>query len=146
MNCHHAKARKWANHYRRNHGPFNHRRRKARWSKFNAGWAYPPANVQEFDDRYELSLFASGFSKSDFKIALENNILTVSVDQVEAKAPNNASWRRREFFTKNFERRFELNEKIDQDGIKAEYKDGVLEISLPKLEEFYTTRRDITIE
>ncbi len=46
--------------------------------KFHQAWNYPPINVQEFDDRYEAYVYASGFSKKDFALTVRDNVLIIS--------------------------------------------------------------------
>lgn len=117
-----------------------------RWGKhqnFRSGGNYPPVNVEELDDRYELFLYAAGFSKSDFQISLVDNILTVKVKNQENQEEKN--WSRQEFSSKGFERKFELNEKIDSDKIEAKYTNGVLQLTLAKIEGSETIRTEIDI-
>ena len=105
----------------------------------------PPVNVEEFDDKYELSVFAAGYSKGDFNVNLENDELVVSAKVSETQGAENGNWRRKEFRPRGFERHFILNEKVDKDAVSAKYKDGVLTITLPKLSGFETTRAEIKI-
>lgn len=109
---------------------------------YQSGFHQPPANVSEEDDKYELHLYAPGYNKSDFVIALIDHKLSISVDQKEAEKAN---WKRHEYFPKGFVRQFELNEKIDSAAISAKYESGVLIVSLPKLEGFETARKEIAI-
>ncbi len=102
----------------------------------------PPANVKELDDKYELHLYAPGYEKSDFSIALIDKNLSISVD---TKNENQTNWKRQEFIPKGFTRQFELNEKIEKASINAQYKNGVLIISLPKSAGFETERQNIKI-
>jgi len=125
------------------------RRRRAhffeQWAKhkgFGHHSAHPPVNVQEEDDKYLLFLYAPELSKADFKIALTDRLLSISAAAKEQPA---GKWRRREFEAGGFKRQFELNDKIDTESITAEYKEGVLKVTLQKLEGFTTTRSDITV-
>lgn len=107
---------------------------------------YPPVNVQELDDRYELFLFAPGLSKEDFKIALKENYMTIAVDKKEEEEiEEGAFWKRKEFSQTGFKRKFELNEKIDLNSIKAKYDNGILQLTLAKLEGEETIRKDIFV-
>ena len=119
-----------------------HPRRKAWREHFRSSFNTPPANVQELDDKYELYLFAPGYQKSDFVIALIDQTLSISVkDKEEAEG----TWKRKEFTPKGFVRKFELNEKIDKGSISAKYENGVLIITMAKLEGFETARQEIEI-
>ena len=132
---------KWKSHHR------HHRARKfERWAKrFGAGRFYPPVNVQELDDRYELFLYAPELTKDDFKISLTDRILTIEVEEQEQSTPENSTWRRKEFTPGGFRRQFELNEKIDTESINAEYAEGVLKVTFSKLEGFETIRQEISV-
>lgn len=133
------------NQYRTPHfGPCGtHKRKQARKSKFQASLNYPPANVKELDDRYELYLYAPGYEKSDFIIALIDDRLSISVKE---KDQPDESWKRKEFTQQEFVRQFELSDKVDKAAIVAKYEKGILILSLPKLEEFETTRQEIEID
>jgi HSP20 family protein len=99
----------------------------------------PATNISETDQAYNLEMAVPGFSKEDFRIDLEKNILTVSSvkEEKEEKKDEKAecNCHRREFGHSNFSRSFSLPEEVDKDGIKAEYNNGVLMITLPKKEE-----------
>ena len=117
-------------------------RRHAWKENFKAAFNNPPANVLELDDKYELHLFAPGYVKSDFLIAVLDQALSISVkDKVEEEA----NWKRKEYSPKGFLRQFELNEKIDKSTILAKYENGVLILNLPKLEGFETARQEIEV-
>lgn len=140
--------------YHHRGGYKSHRRahhRAAKWQKWAEAMAnrsgYPPVNIKEFDDRFELSLFAPGFTKKDFQIKLTNQVLSISVEaKKESKDDvDQSNWRRREFGEGGFNRRFELGDQIDSSDIKAEYKGGVLTLTLAKAEGHETQRRDIDI-
>jgi len=106
---------------------------------------FPRVNVQELDDRYELFLYAAGYSKSDFKVDLSDNTLIIAANSTTENEAN-YNWRRQEFKPRKFERQFELNDKIDKASITAKYEDGVLKVTLAKLEGFETVRREVEIE
>lgn len=92
----------------------------------------PAVNVVEDEKSYSIEMAAPGVAKEDFKIDLDNNMLTISNKQEESKEENKTSYLRREFSYSNFERSFELPDSIDVANIKANYNSGVLSISLPK--------------
>ena len=134
-------------HAKPHHG---HRRRHRdhkfqQWAKargFGPGRFYPPVNVQENDDHYLLFLYAPDLEKSDFTISLTDRVLTISAPSKDAETQK---WRRQEYTAGGFERQFELNEKIDTEGIEAVYEEGVLKLTLPKLEGFTTSRSEIEV-
>lgn len=141
----HAFHHHWKSHY-----PKRWHRRAGKFEKWArargfSGRIYPPVNVQELDDRYELFLYAPELTKEDFNISLTDRILTIEVEEKEAATPENSRWRRKEFSPGGFRRQFDLNEKIDTESIEAEYADGVLKVTLSKLEGFETVRQDIQV-
>ncbi len=118
---------------------------KKAWKEHQrASFSTPPANVKELDESYELHLFAPGFEKHDFVIALTDNHLSITVDKKEEASAGN--WKRQEYTPKGFVRQFELNDKIDKSAIKGRYENGVLIVNLPKLEGFETSRHEIEID
>lgn len=94
-----------------------------------------PVNIHETDNSYELHLVAAGLKKEDFRINIEKNILTVSVEQKEEnKEGQEGKWIRNEYKMKSFKRSFSLNDKVDTGKIAAKYADGILTVTLPKKE------------
>lgn len=104
---------------------------------FNGRMAYEPAvNIIETDDYFSIELAAPGYNKKDFKINLDNDELTISVENKDQKENEKVNYARKEFGYGPFEKVFTLPEgTIDGNKIKANYQDGVLYILLPKLEE-----------
>ena len=111
---------------------------------------FPPVNVEELDDRYEISLFAAGYSKSDYLITFVDEELNVSAKKVKleetSQEEDKQTWQKREFKPRGFERRFILNNKIDKEAMSAKFKDGVVTITLPKLAGQERVRREIEID
>jgi len=95
----------------------------------------PAVNIRENEDGFVLEMAAPGMQKSDFKINLDNNVLTLSSEKQEEKEESNERYSRREFNYGSFTRSFSLPKTINLDKIKADYKDGILSINLPKREE-----------
>lgn len=98
------------------------------------GSTLPSANLKETDTKMEIDLAVPGMKKEDFKIQLENDILSVSCEKKEEKEENNMDekYTRREFSYQSFYRSFHLPNYVKQDEIKAEYKDGLLQIVISK--------------
>ena len=106
------------------------------WSHTNrkVGLSFPAVNVKEDEDSFEVEVAAPGLNKADFKIELENDVLTISSEKEKSEA--DANYTRREFGYASFRRTFSLPEdKVDGEHVKANYADGVLHILLPKKEE-----------
>jgi HSP20 family protein len=103
----------------------------------NIGTRIPAVNIQEFEDNFMLAVAAPGKSKKEFNIELDNNILTISSEENEKQGSTdeNGRFTRKEFNYNNFRRDFSLPETVESDKISASYKNGILEITLPKKEE-----------
>jgi HSP20 family protein len=96
----------------------------------------PAVNVKETEDDYLIEVAAPGMKKDDFKINLDNDRLTISSEKEDEDADNEDDYTRREFCYQSFQRSFNLPERlVDTEKIKAEYKNGVLNVTLPKREE-----------
>jgi len=94
----------------------------------------PAANVLENEDGFKVELATPGLSKKDLTIKVENEVLTISAD-IKAEASDGEKAHRREFNYNNFTRTFQLPDTVDATGIKANYKNGILTLSIPKKEE-----------
>ena len=105
----------------------------------------PAANIIDNAKDFTIQLAVPGMSKDDFKISLENDILSISVDMGENEEKESMNFTRREFRFDSFCRSFSLPENINQEKIKADYKNGVLSILLPKAEEAKVKGREIKI-
>ena len=79
-----------------------------------------------------LELAAPGMKKNDFKVGVEDDVLTISAEREETKEENEEMYNRREFTYASFQRKFTLPETIDANKVTAKYEDGVLLLSLPK--------------
>ena len=97
----------------------------------------PSVNVKETADAFIVEMAAPGMSKQDFKIELENNVLTISSEvQHENEHKEGETYTRKEFSYQSFQRSFNLNNQVvDDANIQATYKDGILFLNLPKKEE-----------
>jgi HSP20 family protein len=102
---------------------------------FGRRFSDPAANIIENPDSFQLDLAAPGLKKDDFKINLENNILTVSSEVQDEKAEEGKNYSRKEFYYGSFSRSFTLPKSIDLDKISADYESGILKVKLPKKEE-----------
>ena len=107
---------------------------------------FPPVNIAEKNDAYNLQVAAPGFEKSDFKIKLDGNILTISVEKTAETKSETEKLIRREFSAKSFKRTFTVDEKIDATNINAKYENGILHVGLPKKEEVKAAAKEITIQ
>jgi len=102
---------------------------------FGKRFSDPAANIIENSDSFHLEIAAPGMVKDDFKINLENNVLTISAEVEDQKREEGKNFSRKEFYYGSFSRSFTLPKTIDVDNINAEYESGILKIVLPKKEE-----------
>lgn len=105
----------------------------------------PAVNIKDQKDQYLIEFAAPGLNKEDFKIDLDNYVLTVSSEKKEEKEEKESSYSRREFVFNSFTRSFTLPKSVNIDKIKADYSNGILAISVPKKEEEMKLSRQIEI-
>lgn len=96
----------------------------------------PAVNVKEDKEAFRLEVAAPGYTKTDFNIQLDHNLLTISSERKHEAEEKAEGYTRKEFSLKSFKRSFNLPENtIDADKINAKYENGILSIELPKREE-----------
>jgi HSP20 family protein len=95
----------------------------------------PAVNIVESKDDYRIEVAAPGLTKEDFKVNLENNVLTVSSEKEENREEKDEKIMRKEFSYYSFNRSFTLPVTVNSEKIKATHKDGILQIMIPKKEE-----------
>lgn len=105
----------------------------------------PAVNIAETANEFHIELAAPGLKKDDFKIALEKNVLSVSVEKAIETADDTKKYNKREYSFNSFVRSFTLPESADHAKIDAAYEDGVLNITVAKKEESKEVTREITI-
>lgn len=106
----------------------------------------PAVNISETNEEYHIELAAPGLKKEDFKIQMDGNVLSISVEQQKENEVKQKKYNKREYSYSSFVRSFTLPEGADDARIEAAYADGVLKISLPKKEEAKSTSRQIEIK
>ena len=95
----------------------------------------PAVNIIEGKDDYRIEVAAPGLDKKDFKIDLDNNVLTISSEREEKHEEKDDRFMRREFNYTSFSRSFTLPESVEGDRITAKHSEGVLTVVIPKREE-----------
>ena len=116
---------------------FNFNQPSANWSLSRVGSNVPAVNIREDDDKYQLEVAAPGMRKEDFKVMLEDGMLTVSTEQKQENEEKDerGAYTKREFSYHSFSRSFRLPDSCVQEQIQARYADGVLHLEIPKKEE-----------
>lgn len=97
-------------------------------------FSIPPANIVESKIDFRIEIAVPGFEKSDFDINVEKNLLTISVDKTIDTNTEDEGYNLKEFSFNTFSRSFRLSDKVNKDKINAIYKNGILQLSLPKME------------
>ena len=97
----------------------------------------PAVNVRETNDEFTIEVAAPGMKREDFKVELDNNMLTISSErETKQDQQQNENYTRREFNYQYFQRSFTLPEnKVEGEKITARYTDGILHITVPKKDE-----------
>ena len=103
---------------------------------FNRRHSVPSVNSVENNDSFEIDLAVPGMKKDDFTIELNDKILVISSDN--SNYDQNERTRLNEFNYSSFQRSFRVPESVELDKIKANYKNGILKIKLPKRKDSIT--------
>ena len=99
---------------------------------FNQG-AYPKVNVYEYDDKIGIVAEIPGLDKSNVSVDVEEQVLTISGDK-HGFDSDGGKCITRELKQSAFKRSFNLGEHLDGTNVSAKFKDGMLSISVPKIE------------
>jgi HSP20 family protein len=108
----------------------------ANWK--SSGATLPAVNVRETNDDFRIEVAAPGLKRDDFKVELDNNVLTISSQREDTheEKERDGSYTRREFSYRSFQRSFSLPEsKVEGDKITARYEEGILQVTVPKRED-----------
>jgi HSP20 family protein len=95
----------------------------------------PAVNIIEGKEEYRIEVAAPGLNKEDFKVNLENNLLTVTSEKEEKQENKDDKVMRKEFNYYSFSRSFTLPQTVNAEKIRATHKDGILQVIIPKKEE-----------
>ena len=91
-------------------------------------------NVYEYDDKVGVVAEIPGLDKKQLSVDVEDGVLTISGDKHSAFENEGAKVLRRELKQSSFKRQFELGDLLDGKNISANFKDGLLSVSIPKIE------------
>lgn len=106
---------------------------------------YVPVNIKETGNGYILEVVAPGFEKPDFKVNIDNNVLTISAEKRSEEKTESEKQIRKEYSYRSFKRSFTIDDKIDATAIDASYVNGVLKLNLPKKTEVREAAKDIKV-
>jgi HSP20 family protein len=109
------------------------------WSNQNfslTNTTIPSVNIKENENEFEVEMAAPGMSKDDFRIELNNSVLTISSEkQSSNQSKERENVTRREFSYQSFSRSFTLPVIVETDKITAKYENGLLRVNIPKKDE-----------
>lgn len=94
----------------------------------------PAANIKENEESFLIELASPGMTKEDFKIELDENLLTIRSEKESEKEEKENRYTKREFNYSSFVRSFTLPEEVDAENISATYAEGILKLEIPKKE------------
>jgi len=94
----------------------------------------PTANISETDKEYLIKAELPEVKKEDLKITLNDGVITISGERKQENEEKDANALRIESFYGTFTRSFTLPDNVDPKGIRADSKDGVLRVHVPKME------------
>ncbi|MDB5124262.1 MAG: hspA [Mucilaginibacter sp.] len=106
----------------------------------------PAVNIGETENEFHVELAVPGLKKDDFKISLDKNVLSVSVEKQAENVEEGKKYSKREYSYNSFVRSFTLPETVDYGKIDAEYTDGILKLNIAKKEEAKFQSREIAVK
>jgi len=107
-----------------------------RMNVINNNHSVPSVNSIENDNSFEIDLAVPGMKKDDFTIQLNDKVLVISSENTNSVENNSMSLN--EFNYSSFQRSFIVPETVELDKIKANYKNGILKVKLPKKKDSIT--------
>lgn len=112
----------------------------------DVGTWIPPVDILESDTEYRLQIEAPGLSRDSINVSLENNVLTVAAEKRPSWELKEGQYFRGERRFGKFSRSYTVPNRVNSASIQAHYKDGVLELVLPKTAEAQPHRIQVTGE
>ena len=114
------------------------------WSVDGASYV-PKVDIVENDNTVAMRFEVPGMEKDNFKINVKDNVLTVSGERKSENEVKSNNYIRSEIRSGSFSRSFTLPETVDVDKIEADYKNGILELTLGKREEAKPREIDVKV-
>ena len=103
-------------------------------------------DIYEENDMYHIVVDIPGYKKEDISIEYDKGYLKIVATHKEEEKSNKKYMRRERVSTSRCERSFYLGEELNEDEIKAEFKDGILKVSVPKNDKEEPTKKIINID
>lgn len=111
---------------------------------FPFGSEQPKVDIFDKDDEVEIQAALPGIKKEDLEVTLTNQTITIRASSKHEEKNEKGDYYRREISRGEFQRTLSLPSQVDADKAKASFKDGMLEITLPKIEK--SKRKSIDIK
>jgi len=108
-------------------------------------WA-PRVDIAETDKEFIINAEIPDVKKEDVKVMVDNGILTISGERKQEKEEKGKKFHRVERFYGSFSRSFTLPNNVDESKIEASFKDGMLNLTVPKTEETKPKALDVKIK
>jgi HSP20 family protein len=109
-----------------------------------ADWV-PSVDVSETDGEYQIKAEIPDVKKEDVRVTLEDGVLTIQGERKQEKEEKGKKYHRIERSYGSFVRSFTLPDLVDEEKVKAEFKDGVLNLKLPKSEKAKPKAIEVTV-
>ena len=111
---------------------------------FSGDWkgTQPAVNFLETKDEFKVEVAVPGMSKENFDVKLDEDVLVITGKKEDNKEEKKDNYMRKEFSYSSFQRSFHLpTNTVEVDKIEANYKDGILHLTIPKKEEAKVERK-----
>ena len=96
-------------------------------------WA-PAVDIRETPEAFRIEAELPGMSKDDVKVTVQDGVLSIQGERKQEEETNDSKHHRVERIYGSFLRRFTLPENVDENSIRANFKDGILSLTLSKAE------------
>lgn len=106
----------------------------------------PNVDISETDDEFVVDAELPDVNKDGVKISLDNGILSIQGERKQEKEEKGRTFHRIERYYGNFSRSFTLPDNVDESKVKARFKDGVLNIQIPKTSEKKNNAIEVKVE
>ncbi|MDR6737786.1 MULTISPECIES: Hsp20/alpha crystallin family protein [unclassified Sphingobacterium] len=106
----------------------------------------PAVNISETEKSFKVEMAAPGLDKSDFKINVDKNLITISAEKKEETVSEEKLYSKKEFNYSSFSRSFTLPDTVDYSSIEAAYEGGILILTVGKKEDAIIAKRLIEVK
>jgi HSP20 family protein len=106
----------------------------------------PAVDIEEHEKEFVISAELPGMKKDDIKINVKDNVLSISGEKNQEQKTEDKNYHRTERVFGAFQRTFRLPEYADQENVAAEYREGILQVTIPKLKESLAKQVEIKVK